>query len=123
MIKILLAEDDKFFLALYKSKLVDDNFEISTVENGELAIKYLEENIPNIIILDLIMPVKDGFEVIEYIKSQDKLKNIPLIVFSSLTQESDIDKAKTLGANDYFDKSTTDFKTLKDKIKFLTATL
>ena len=119
MTKILLAEDDKFFSAIYKNKLSRAGFEVEVVEDGEAAIEYLKTKTPDILILDLVMPKKDGFEVITFLKNDDKLKDVPLIVFSSLNQKADIEKAKGLGVDDYFDKSTTDFETLKSKINKL----
>lgn len=119
MKKILIVEDDKFFVAFYKNKLTQVGFEVYSVEDGEQAIASFGNQIPDLIILDLVMPKKDGFEVLAYLKSNDKLKNIPVIIFSALTQQKDIEKAESLGIHDYFDKSTTEFDVLKAKIESL----
>lgn len=120
MIKILLAEDDKFFLALYKNKLTSAGYEVVVAEDGEVAIKMIGSEKIDVVILDLVMPKKDGFEVLSFMKNNEEYKNIPVIIFSSLSQEEDIQKAKDFGINDYFDKSAVDFGKLKEKIEELT---
>ena len=113
---ILVVEDDKFLLSAYKMKLSKENFEVETVLDGEEAILKLETFIPDIILLDLIMPKKDGFEVLKIIKSQDKWKTIPVIITSNLGQKEDIDHGMAMGAVDYFVKSDLSLEQLLVKI-------
>ncbi|HSW48179.1 MAG TPA: response regulator [Candidatus Saccharimonadales bacterium] len=114
--KILLVEDDKFFREFYAQKLREKGMEVFQAGNGEEGLKLAGENIPDIILLDLIMPIKDGFGVLEDIAKQEQTKNIPILVFSTLGQEKDIAKAIALGAKGYVNKSFFDFETLFNKI-------
>ena len=105
MVKILVAEDDKFLASAYRVKLSSEGYEIKMASDGQEALDIMETFTPDVILLDLIMPVKDGFSVLEELKKNDKWKNIPVIVASNLGQKEDIDKSMQLGATDYFVKS------------------
>ena len=105
MTKILVAEDDKFLANAYRVKLSKAGYEIKIASDGQEAIDSLETFTPDVILLDLIMPVKDGFAVLEELKRNDKWKNIPVIVASNLGQKEDIAKSMALGAADYIVKS------------------
>lgn len=117
--KILVAEDDKYLGNAYRVKLTKANFEIYVVEDGKQAVEALQKQTFDLVILDLIMPVKDGFSVLEFIKSSDALKKIPVIVASNLGQSEDIVKATKLGADDYIIKTELSMKNLLDKITIL----
>lgn len=117
--RILLIEDDLFSQKFYSSKLKEAGSEVEIASDGEEGLKKAKEINPDIIILDIILPGKDGFEVLQNLSTDEKLKKIPVIVFSTLGQEQDISKAKQLGALDYIDKSSFDFKTLQAKISAL----
>ncbi|OGH41893.1 MAG: hypothetical protein A3H79_02700 [Candidatus Levybacteria bacterium RIFCSPLOWO2_02_FULL_36_8b] len=105
MAKILVAEDDKFLANAYRVKLSKTDHEIKIVSDGQEVMDILETFTPDIILLDLIMPVKDGFSVLEELKKNEKWKNIPVIVASNLGQKEDIDRSMLLGATDYIVKS------------------
>lgn len=117
--KVLVAEDDKFLLNAYKVKLTKAGYDLKTATDGDEALAVLKEFIPDVIILDLIMPKKDGFTVLEHIKNDDKLKHIPVIVASNLGQKEDIDHAMKLGAKDYIIKSDFSLGALVNKINAL----
>jgi DNA-binding response OmpR family regulator len=114
---ILVAEDDRFYANVYRRKLELEGFEVIMAENGEVALKLAEEKIPDLILLDLIMPIMDGFTVLSKIKKDDKLKNIRVIVLSNLGQDEDITKAKALGADEYIVKSNLSIEELVNKIR------
>lgn len=114
--KILVAEDDAFYQKFYTNKLQEKGFEVVLAVDGEDAIQKIADTRPDLILLDIIMPKKDGFEVLTAIKSNSVAQNIPVIVFSSLGQEDDVKKAKSLGASDYINKSFYDFDLLLAKI-------
>src|SRR3989344_7804063 len=118
--KILLIEDDKFFREFYAQKLREKGIDVFQAGDGEEGLAKISENIPDIILLDLIMPVKDGFEVLEGLSQNIATKNIPVLVFSTLGQEKDIQKAMSLGAKGYVNKSFFDFETLLARILELT---
>lgn len=115
--KILIAEDDKFLASAYKVKLTKAGFEAKIASNGEETMKMLEEFIPDLILLDLIMPIKDGFTTLQELKASEKFKNIPVIVASNLGQKEDIEKAKALGAEDYVIKSNLELNDLVVKVE------
>lgn len=114
--KILLAEDDAFFQTFYSKKLAEKGFEVVVAKDGAVALQALNNFKPDLILLDLIMPVKDGFDVLTELSKNDIIKNIPVLVFSTLGQESDIEKAIQLGAKGYVNKTFFDFDNLLFKI-------
>lgn len=115
--KILIVEDDNFFREFYASKLREVGYEIQTAQNGEEGLKLINSWQPDMVILDLIMPIKDGFQVLTDLSQNQITSRIPVIVFSTLGQEKDIEKAKTLGARDYINKSYFDFDNMMKTIK------
>ena len=116
MAKILVAEDDKFLANAYRVKFNKAGYEIKIASDGQQAIDSLESFAPDVILLDLMMPVKDGFAVLEELKKNDKWKNIPVIVASNLGQKEDIEKSIALGAKDYIVKSQMPINDILEKI-------
>lgn len=116
-IKILLIEDDSFLLSMYTTKFELENFDVVASEDGEKGIKMAAKEKPDIILLDIILPKKDGFEVLKELKSSEDLKNIPVILLTNLSQKSDIDKGLNLGAVDYLIKAHFMPSEVVDKIK------
>lgn len=114
---ILLAEDDTFLAKIYTSLLKEEGYEVTRVKNGKEALEAMQEEKPKVLLLDMLMPKKDGFAVLEEMQGDSALKKIPVIVLSSLEQESDIKKAMSLGAKDYFTKSAMDTSDLAKKVK------
>lgn len=110
--KILIIEDDKFFQKFYSTKLKEQKQEVEVASDGEEGLIKMRDSKPDLVLLDLIMPKMDGFSVLAA-RSQDKdLKKIPVIVFSTLGQEKDVEKAQKLGANGYINKGPFDFKVM-----------
>src|SRR3989338_6667869 len=120
--KIVVAEDDQFLSNAYRVKLTKEGFEVKMVGDGQELMNLLKTYRPDIIILDLLMPVKDGFEAIKEIKASPALKNIPVIIASNLGQKNDIDQGRPLGASDYIIKSDLSLEDLVAKIKSLLGT-
>lgn len=114
---VFIVEDDPFVLRVYQRKLSLEGFEISLATNGEEALRRISLAIPDLILLDLVMPQKDGFELIADLKSNPKLKNIPIVVLSNLRQESDKQRAKSFGVQEYIVKSETSINDVVTKIK------
>ena len=114
--KILLVDDDKFFQKFYSLKLKEQGIEMDIASDGEEGFAKAGQFMPDLILLDLIMPKADGFSFLQKRLLDENIKKIPVIVFSTLGQERDIDNAKKLGAADYVDKSFFDFGTLMAKI-------
>ncbi len=117
--KILLVEDDLFFQKFYTAKLIESGYSVVSAMNGKEALDKLETDEYGLILLDLVMPEIDGFEVLRRRSLDERLKKIPVIIFSTLGQTEDVDKAKSLGANDYMNKTFYNFNDLLNKIKTL----
>lgn len=114
--RILLVDDDQFFQKFYAAKLREKGFTVDTASDGVEALEKVKTLNPEIILLDLIMPNKDGFEVLEALTSDGTLKRVPVLVFSTLGQEKDVEKAIKLGAKTVVNKSYFDFEALLKKI-------
>jgi DNA-binding response OmpR family regulator len=104
---IMVVEDDSFVLDIYQTKLTQENFNVISATNGLEAMKKLEEEKtkPDLMLLDIVMPYMDGLEVLRKIKNNDKLKDIPVILLTNLSQKEKVDEGLFLGANDYLIKS------------------
>lgn len=118
--KILLVEDDNFYREFYSNKLKEKGLDVVTAPDGEEAIKKFQTYTPDLILLDIIMPKKDGFDVLTEMGKLDLLPKIPVLVFSTLGQEKDVEKARLLGARGYVNKSFFDFDKLYSRILELT---
>lgn len=117
--KVMLVEDDRFLSSLIKARLEKDGFGVIQAFDGEQAIQILTSDRPNLVILDLIMPKTNGFEVLKTISLTPGLSDTPVIIVSNLAQDSDIEKARELGAREYFVKVKISIDDLVDKIKSL----
>ena len=114
---ILIAEDDKFLSNAYRIKLSKLGYDVAIVSDGEQVMKYLnEKQMPDLLLLDLIMPVKDGFDTLKDIRAIDKFNKLLIIVASNLGQSEDVKKAKEMGAIDYIVKSDLSLQELAEKI-------
>ena len=109
--KILLIEDDKFLLKLYSDKLNREGFEVSMAITGEEGLGKVAAEKPDLVLLDIILPQKNGFDILSEIKLNPATKNIPVIILTNLGQDSDIKTGFELGAVDYLVK--TDFSITK----------
>ncbi len=115
--KVLLIEDSKAVQQMYKNKLTLEEFTVLTADNGMEAIKLLAQEKPDIILLDLMMPIMDGYKVLQVIKSNQALAQIPVLVFSAKGQPEEVEKALSLGAAGYIVKATTKPNEVIEKIK------
>lgn len=118
-IVVLLVEDDEILLRALYILFHEDRYTVATATDGETAVKMAQRLKPDVILLDILLPKMDGFGVLKNLKSNPDLKNIPVIVLSNLDDSGDIDRAKSLGARDYFVKSDTNLEHLAQKIKKL----
>lgn len=121
MKKILIAEDDQFLVNAYQVKLTKAGFEVKIARDGQEAINTLSTFIPDLILLDIIMPVKDGFGTLKELKENPLWSKIPVIVASNLGQKEDLEKSKKLGAVDFIIKSDLSLENLITKINALLA--
>lgn len=117
--KILLVEDDSFLRDICRKKLIKEGFNVEIAVDGEEALKKVENFMPEIVLLDIILPVMDGFKVLKEIRSHKNrlIKNVPVIMLTNLGQEEDNRKALDLGANDYLVKAHFTTEEIVEKIK------
>lgn len=116
---ILVVEDENLYAKIYENKFTKEGFEVLLAKNGLEALKLAETPGLNLILLDMILPEMNGFTVLEKLKSNKKTKEIRVVVLSNLGQPSDLEKAKHLGAEDYWVKSNTSISDLVAKVKGL----
>jgi len=103
--KIILVEDDPFLIDIYSTKLKESGFQVEVVDNGEKVVAKVKEIKPDLIMLDIVLPNVDGWEILKTIKSDPKLKKIKVVVLSNLGQKEEVEKGKKLGANKYLIKA------------------
>lgn len=115
--KVLIIDDDKFIRAAYKQFLEKNQLEVEVAENGEEGVKKAKDISPDIILLDMLMPGMNGFEVLENLSNDPKTKGIPIFVFSALSQDADIEKAKKMGAKKYLPKGEISLEEITAEIK------
>jgi DNA-binding response OmpR family regulator len=117
--KIMLIEDDHFLSSLMKARLEKEGFGVIQAFDGEEAMDILKKEVPDLVVLDLIMPKVTGFEVLQMISISPQLDKVPVVIVSNLAQDSDIEKARQLGAKEYFVKVKVSIDDLVGKIKGL----
>jgi two-component system, OmpR family, alkaline phosphatase synthesis response regulator PhoP len=115
--KILIVEDELVLAMVLKSEFELLDFDVKTIDNGGDALSTTKEYKPDIILLDLILPVKDGFSVLEDLKNDVATQIIPVIVLSNLDQANDIKKVFELGAIDFLVKANNPLKEIIEKVK------
>lgn len=103
--KVLIVEDDDLLTQLYQASLAKANFQVRLEKDGEAGWQSLREEIPNLIVLDIMLPKLDGIALLEKIRSDDRLKTIPVIMLSSLSSDADKSRAKAAGANAFWVKN------------------
>lgn len=104
-LKILVVEDDKFLRELITQKLAREGYDVKEAVDGEDGVVKVKEEKPDIILLDLILPGIDGFEVLAKIKEDSEVENIPVVILSNLGQRDDVERGLKLGAVDFLIKA------------------
>lgn len=110
-------EDDQFLSSLLKNRLVKEGLEVISAKDTDETMAALKNSQPNLILMDIILPGKSGFEAMEMITADPAASKIPVMIISNLGQESDIARGKQLGAVEYFVKAQTSIDDLVRKIK------
>ncbi len=113
---ILLVEDDEFLLKMYLTKLLSEGFDVTTAQDGEEAYTLLLRYKPDLVILDIMLPKINGFDVLEALRNNDELADTKVMIFSNLSQEEDIARGETLGIKAYLTKANIQTKDLVRKI-------
>jgi DNA-binding response OmpR family regulator len=115
--KILLVEDDPFLLSMYTTKFELEGFEVVTAEDGEKGLKLANKDKADIILLDILLPKMDGFEVLKELKKNPETKDIPVILLTNLSQRDDVEQGLSMGAADYLIKAHFMPSEVVEKIK------
>lgn len=123
MISLFLVEDDPLMSRMYERAFKTNGFDVQMAFDGEEAINTLKiiDTTPAIAVLDVMMPKKSGFDVLRFMKSEEKLKNIPVVLLTNLSGEQDAKKGLDLGAMAYLVKSNFTPREIVDKIKEISA--
>jgi len=116
MKKILLIEDEEIMINLLQKKLTQEGYEVAVARDGQEGLKAMKEAMPDLILLDVIMPKMGGFEVMEEMQKDEALKSIPVIIVSNSGQPVELDQAKKLGAKDWLIKTEFDPQEVIDKV-------
>ena len=115
--KILIVEDEKALSGALHDKFTALGYEVKAVLEGGSAYQEAKSFLPDIILLDILLPRKNGFQVLQELKADPDIKNIPVIMLSNLDTDEDIKKSLQLGAVDYFVKSNHPIKEVVEKVK------
>lgn len=116
-IRVVLVEDEEVLLEVLESKLKKEGFEVFSAKDGMAGLDLIKAIRPDIILLDVVMPRMDGFEVLENLKKDPELSKIPVIIISNSGQDVEIGRALALGVKDYLVKAEFDPQEVLDKIK------
>lgn len=115
--RLLWAEDDKLIGTILSKKLVSSGFNLVHAKSGPEALESLKVRKPNAIIVDLLLPEMSGFDILEKIREDESLKDVPIMVLSNLSKSTDIEKARSLGASKFLVKASTSLDQIVAEIK------
>ncbi len=116
-VKVLIVEDEESLAQMYAAKFKREGFTVAVAPDGVSGLELARKEKPEIILLDIILPQKDGFMVLKELKEDNKTKGIPVIMLTNLGQDEDISRGKKLGADDYLVKASLTPTQLVDKVK------
>ncbi len=119
MAKIMVVEDDPMLVEIYEKKLLDAGFEVRAITSGKAVKDEALSWLPDLILLDAVLPDLDGFEILEILKKEKSIKDIPVYMFSNLSAKEDMDRATELGAAGFLTKSSFTPSQLAEEIKKL----
>ncbi|MBI4359441.1 MAG: response regulator [Candidatus Nealsonbacteria bacterium] len=117
MKKIIIIEDEEIMLDLLQRKLVSAGYGVVVARDGEEGLQKIKESRPDLILLDVVMPKRDGFSVMAEIQKDESLSKIPIIIVSNSGQPVELSRARQLGARDWLVKTEFDPRKLVEKIK------
>lgn len=115
--RILIVENEPNLLELYRLALEQAGFEVATAVNGEMGFTFAKSSPPDLVLLDILMPKVDGYEMLRKLKKEATTKGITVVIFSNLSQKEEIEKGLKLGAKDYIIKTSLTPKMLVEKVK------
>lgn len=113
--KIMIVEDEKALADVLHDEFVGVGADVSMAYDGQEALDTLRGNVPDVVLLDLLLPKKDGFEVLEEMQKDKRLKDVPVVILSNLAQDEDVKRGLKLGARDYLVKTRLSLKEVVEK--------
>lgn len=117
MKKILIIEDDSFLSEMYLSKFNQSDFQAEAASDGKEGLNKIKSFNPDLILLDIVLPKMDGFEVLKEIKNDPELKKIPVVLLTNLGQKNEVEKGLSLGAEEYIIKAHFTPSAVVEKVK------
>jgi len=115
---VLVAEDDQFYVDLFQTKLKEAGIDVAVAKDGKETMKTLHTKKPDLLILDILMPVMDGYEVLEAMKKNEKLKDVKIVVLTNLGANGETaKKVKKLGADEYIIKANISIEEMVNRVK------
>ncbi len=115
--KVMIVEDDAVLVNALSLSLEDEGYEISVATDGEEAEKKIMKEKPDLILLDLLLPIKSGFEVLKAMRANEETKGISVVILTNFEQETSVDEGMKLGAKDYIVKANIDIKDIPGIVK------
>jgi len=115
--KILIVDDENMILEPLPEKFKDEGFEVETASDGEEGLKKALEFIPDLILLDVVMPRMNGLQMLEKLRAEEKGKNIKVIVFTNVNEVEKVEDAAKSGASEYLVKVEWSLEDLVKKVK------
>lgn len=115
--KIAIIEDEKALLDVLTEKFEDAGFEVASLDTGKDALAFLKKSKPDLLLLDLVLPHTSGFEILESMKTDADLQNVPVFVLSNLGEDENLKKALALGAEDYMVKTQHPMGEVLERVK------
>lgn len=115
--KILVVEDDTFLNKAFVKKIANSGFDVVSVSNGMEAVGIAQKEMPDLILLDLMLPGRNGFDILADLKKDEKLKNTPVIIMSNLGQDEEVQRGLSMGASEYLVKTNIRLEDVVDKIR------
>lgn len=117
MAKLLIIEDDAVLRKALGEYLSAESFEVIYAEDGEIGTQMAMSEKPDLILLDIVLPKKDGYQVLQEVKSNAEMKNVPIVLLTNLGSISDVEKALEMGATTYLVKADYKLEEVTEKVK------
>lgn len=115
---VFVVEDDVFLVKAYQIKLEKEGAEVWIANDGKEALTYLEkEEVPNVVMLDLMLPHMSGFDILAEIRKNEKWKNVPVLILTNLGQPQDMERCRELGVAEYIVKANTKINDVIMKVR------
>jgi len=115
--KVMIVEDDTVLANALSLVLQNEGYELSLATDGEEAERMIQQEIPDLILLDLLLPIKNGFEVLKIMRQNPSTKDISVVILTNFEQETSINEGKKLGAKDYIVKANVDIQNIPEIVK------